>query len=260
MYSLDINFLKDREIRVYETKARAKDGGGGGDAADRRPLIYGLLGALVPIGLAGVYWLASQGQLRQLQARKVALDQELAQIQAQLTELGGLQGQIDAVKTENGAFVSVFNTIVPWSALLEDIRDRTPTRIQITTISQDGGVTPAITPEATLSTAGGVTIDGVGCSFEDINDFALVLQRSPLLEAPSVAITKAEQQPEPLNPLVDGRCPGTEANTPTYLVDYSLRANITSTPSAQLIDELERQGAVGLVARLRALRETGVIE
>jgi len=259
MYSLDINFLKDREVRVYETKARAK-GGGGGEAADRRPLVYGLLGALVPIGLAGVYLLVSQGQLRQLQARKVALDQELAQVQSQLAEMGNLQGQIDAVKTENGAFVSVFNTIVPWSALLEDIRNRTPTRIQITTITQDGGVTPAITPEATLATAGGVTIEGVACSFEDINDFALVLQRSPLLEAPSVAITQAEQQEEPLDPLVDGRCPGTPANVPSYLVDYALHANITSTPAAELMDELERQGAVGLVARLRALRETGVIE
>ncbi|MFH7242604.1 MAG: PilN domain-containing protein [Spirulina sp.] len=261
MYSLDINFLKDREPRVYESKPKARGGGGGGaPAADRRPLIYGLFGALIPIGLAGVYWLVSQGQLRQLQARKVTLDGELAQIQAQLTEIGGIQGQIDVVKAENAAFVSVFNQIVPWSALLEDIRDRTPTRIQITTITQDGGTPSATDPEATLSAAGGVVIEGVACSFEDINDFALVLQRSPLLEAASVAITESDQQDELLDPLVDGRCPGTPPNVPSYLVDYTLRANITDTPAAELIDELERQGAVGLVARLRALRETGVIE
>ncbi|QQE66333.1 hypothetical protein GFS31_30310 [Leptolyngbya sp. BL0902] len=260
MYSLDINFLKDREVRVYDAKPRAKGGGGGAAPADRRPLIYGLLGALVPIGLAGVYWIVSQGQLRQLQARKVSLDNELAQIQAQLAEAGNIQGQIDAVRAENSAFVSIFNEIVPWSALLEDIRDRTPSRIQITTITQDGGLIPAITPEATVASAGGLTIEGVACSFEDINDFALVLQRSPLLEAGTVAITEADQQDELLDPQVQGRCPGTPPNVPSYLVDYTLRANITSTPSAELIDELERQGAVGLVARLRALRETGVIE
>ncbi len=262
MYSLDINFLKDREPKVYESKPKARGGGGGGGApaADRRPLLYGLLGALVPIGLVGGYWLVSQGQLRQLQARKVTLDGELAQIQAQLTEISGIQGQIDAVKAENSAFAGVFNQIVPWSALLEDIRDRTPTRIQITTITQDGGSASAIDPEAARSLAGGVVIEGVACSFEDINDFTLVLQRSPLLEASSVAITESEQQDELLDPLVDGRCPGTPPNVPSYLVDYTLRANITDTPAAELIDELERQGAVGLVARLRALRETGVIE
>ncbi len=259
MYSLDINFLKDREIRVYDTKPKAKAGGGAAPV-DQRPLIYGLLGALVPIGLAGGYWVVSQGQLRQLQARKVNLDGELAQIQAQLAELGGLQGQIDAVKAENGAFASVFNAIVPWSALLEDIRDRTPTRVQITNLSQDGGTTPATNLELLPPVAGGILIEGVACSFEDINDFALILQRSPLLEASTVAITEADQQEELLDPVVQGRCPGTPPNVPTYLVDYSIRANITNTPSAELMDELERQGAVGLVTRLRALRETGVIE
>jgi type IV pilus assembly protein PilN len=260
MYSLDINFLKDREPRVYDSKPKARGGGGGAAPADRRPLIYGLFGALIPLGLVGVYWLVSQGQLRQLQARRVTLDGELAQIQAQLTEIGGIQGQISAVQAENSAFVSVFNQIVPWSALLEDIRDRTPTRVQITTITQDGGNPSAIDPAVVPPTAGGVVIEGVACSFDDINDFALVLQRSPLLEASSVAITESEQQDELLDPLVDGRCPGTPPNVPSYLVDYTLRANITDTPAAELIDELERQGAVGLVARLRALRETGVIE
>ncbi|MBD2424595.1 PilN domain-containing protein [Phormidium sp. FACHB-1136] len=261
MYSLDINFLKDREPRVYEAKPKARGGGdGGGAAVNRGPLIYGLLGALVPIGLAGAYWLVSQGQLRQLQARKVNLESELAQIQAQLAELGNLQGQIDAVRAENNAFVGVFNDIVPWSALLEDIRDRTPTRIQITNISQDGGSPLPSDPSLVPPRAGGVLLQGVACSFDDVNDFALILGRSPLLQGATVAITEATQQSELLDPAVDGRCPGTPPNTPTYLVDYTIRANITNTPSAQLIDELERQGAVGLVTRLRALREEGVIE
>lgn len=261
MYSLDINFLKDREIRVYDVKPKAQRGGDdGGPGADRRPLIYGLLGALIPIGLAGVFWLLSQGQLRQVQARKSALEIELAQIQAQLAELGAVQGQIDAVRAENNAFVSIFNDIVPWSALLEDIRDRTPNRIQITSINQDGGSSPPIDPNLSPPRAGGVVLQGVACSFDDINDFALVLGRSPLLQGSTVAITQANQQAQLLDPTVDGRCPGTPPNTPTYLVDYTIRANITNTPSAQLLDELERQGAVGLVTRLRALREEGVID
>jgi type IV pilus assembly protein PilN len=260
MYSLDINFLKDREIRVYEAKPRQRSGGGGDAPADRRPIIYGLLGALVPLALVGGYWVVTRGQVQQLQSRKVALEGELAQIQTQLQEISSIQGQIDVVKAENNSFVSVFNEIVPWSALLQDIRDRTPARIQITNLSQDAGVTPANDPESPPPRAGGIAIEGVACSFDDINDFALVLQRSPLLEGGTVAIAESQQQDELLDPAVDGRCPGTPANVPSYLVDYTIRANITNTPASELIDELDRQGAVGLVTRLRALRETGVIE
>jgi type IV pilus assembly protein PilN len=86
------------------------------------------------------------------------------------------------------------------------------------------------------------------------------LQRSPLLNPASVAIERAEQQAEILDPLVQGRCPGTPVDAPSYLVDYTLRANLTDTPASELIEELEQQGAVGLVTRLRALRDTGVLE
>jgi type IV pilus assembly protein PilN len=105
-----------------------------------------------------------------------------------------------------------------------------------------------------------VSIEGVACNFNDINDFTLVLQRSPLLNPASVAIERAEQQAEMLDPLVEGRCPGTPVDAPSYLVDYTLRANLTDTPASELIEELEQQGAVGLVTRLRALRDTGVLE
>ncbi|HIK45047.1 MAG TPA: PilN domain-containing protein [Leptolyngbyaceae cyanobacterium M65_K2018_010] len=254
MYSLDINFLKDREVRVFQTRPRTRPGA----PADRRPLVYGLIGALVPLALVGGYWLYTRNQVNQLQARSVQLDAELAAIQSQLQEVSAIQGQIDAVRAENAAFVSVFNEIVPWSALLQDLRDRTPARVQITRLSQDAGVTPATNPEAPPPKAGGISVEGVACSFDDVNDFALVLKRSPLLESSTVSIDRAQRQSELLDPTVDGRCPGTPLDTPSFLVDYTIRANITDTPASELVDELERQGAVGLVTRLRALRETGV--
>ncbi len=257
MYSLDVNFLKDREVRVFEPKPRPR---GTGDAADRRPLLYGALGALVPLLLVGGYWAFTRNEIRKLEVRNAELDAELAEIQSQIQEINAIQGQIDAVRAENAAFVSVFNEIVPWSALLQDIRDRTPARVQITNITQDAGVTPASAPEATPPKAGGLAVEGVACSFDDINDFSLVLQQSPLLESATVSIERAERQTTLLDPSVDGRCPNTPVNTPSFLVDYTIRANITDTPSSQLIDEFERKGAVGLASRLRALRETGVIE
>ena len=257
MYSLDINFLKDRDTRIFDTKPQRSPFLG---PVDRTPLLYGLLGALVPLALVVGYGAFNRNQVRQLEARSAELEAELVRVRGQLQEIGTLRGQIDGVKAENQAFVSVFDQIVPWSALLQDIRDRTPTRIQITRLTQTAGVTPAATPEAPPPQVGGVSIEGVACNFNDINDFTLVLQRSPLLNPGSVAIERAEQQAEMLDPLVQGRCPGTPADAPSYLVDYTLRANLPDTPASELIEELEQQGAVGLVTRLRALRNTGVLE
>jgi type IV pilus assembly protein PilN len=257
MYGLDINFLSDREERVFEAKPQKR---AGAPAGDRRPLIFGLMLAIIPLALVGAFWAVTRGQVAQLQARNAELDIELAELQSRLQEASGVQAQIDIVRAENNAFVGIFNEIVPWSAILQDIRNRTPARVQITDLSQTGGNVSEIDPETTPPRAGGIAINGVACSYDDINDFALILQRSPLLQSASVSIESAQQQGELLDPTVDGTCPGTPADEPSFLVDYTIAANITDTPAAQLIDELERQGNVGLVTRLRALRETGVIE
>lgn len=257
MYGLDINFLNDREERVFEAKPQKREAA---PAGDRRPLFLGLLVAVIPLALVGAFWLVTRSQVSQLRARNAELDVELAELQSQLQEASGIQAQIETIRAENNAFVAIFNEIVPWSAILQDIRNRTPARVQITDLSQTGGSTSPIDPEATPAQAGGISIDGVACSYDDVNDFALVLQRSPLLQSASVTIENAQQQGDLLDPATQGTCPGTTAGEPTFLVDYTIAANITDTPAAQLIDELERQGNVGLVTRLRALRETGVIE
>ncbi|WOD38288.1 PilN domain-containing protein [Nodosilinea sp. E11] len=257
MYSLDINFLKDREVRVFEARPRAR---GPVVQGDRRPLYLGLAAALIPLALVGGYWAVTRNQINQLQARSIELDGELAQLQGQLQEISTIQGQIEAIRAENNAFVSVFNEIVPWSALLQDIRSRTPARIQIVSLNQGEGTTLETDPNTTPPRAGGIAIDGVACSYDDINDFALVLQRSPLLQSQTVAISQAQQQPTLLDPQTQGRCPGTAVGDADFLIDYTIGANITNTPASQLVDELERQGTVGLVSRLQALREKGVIE
>ncbi|MBD0334019.1 MAG: PilN domain-containing protein [Cyanobacteria bacterium Co-bin13] len=257
MYGLDINFLNDRkELPTVQQPRRARAGG----PVDRRPLVLGLIFAVGALGLVGGYWLVLRNQVSQLQAQNAQLDQELASLQSRLQAATVIQGQIEAVRAENQAFAAVFNQILPWSALLQDIRDRTPTRVQLTNISQTAGTTPEGQPEAQPPRAGGIEVQGVACSFNDINDFALVLQRSPLLQSNTVRLSRAEKQSELLDPQVQGTCPGTPAGQPEFLVDYTIQANLTDVPASQLIEELERQGTVGLVARLRALRETGVIE
>ncbi|MBW4482815.1 MAG: PilN domain-containing protein [Tildeniella torsiva UHER 1998/13D] len=258
MYGLDINFLKDREVRVFEAKPRAR--GGGVAPGDRRPLVLGLAAALVPLALVGGYWVVTRSQVNQLQTRSAELDAETAQLQSQLQEISGIQGQIDLVRAEINAFVAVFNDILPWSALLQDIRTRTPARVQIVSLNQTTTTPEQTDPAVTPESVDGLSINGVACSYDEINDFALVLQRSPLLQSQTVAISQAQQQPTLLDPQTQGRCPGTPVGDPDFLIDYTIGASITDTPASQLVDELERQGTVGLVTRLQALREKGVIE
>ncbi len=258
MYSLDINFLKDREVRVFDPKPRAR--GGPAVVGDRRPLFFGLAAALVPLALVGGYWAVTRNQVNQLQGRSSALDGELAQLSSQLAEISTIQQQIDAVRAENNAFVSIFDEIVPWSALLQDIRSRTPARVQIVSLAQTTTTAEAADPSVAPTASDALSLNGVACSYDEINDFALVLQRSPLLQSDTVAISQAQQQPTLLDPQTQGRCPGTAVGDPDFLIDYTIGASITDIPSSQLIDELERQGTVGLVSRLQALREKGVIE
>jgi type IV pilus assembly protein PilN len=258
MYSLDINFLKDREVRVFDPKPRAR--GGPAVVGDRRPLFLGLAAALVPLALVGGYWAVTRSQVNQLQARSSALDGELAQLSSQLAEISTIQQQIDAVRAENNAFVSIFDEIVPWSALLQDIRSRTPARVQIVSLAQTTTTAEAADPSVAPTASDALSLNGVACSYDEINDFALVLQRSPLLQTNTVAISQAQQQPTLLDPQTQGRCPGTAVGDVDFLIDYTIGASITDIPSSQLIDELERQGTVGLVSRLQALREKGVIE
>ncbi|PZV14091.1 MAG: pilus assembly protein PilN [Leptolyngbya sp.] len=258
MYSLDINFLKDREVRVFDPKPRAR--GGPAVVGDRRPLFFGLAAALVPLALVGGYWAVTRNQVNQLQARSAELDSELAQLSSQLAEISTIQQQIDAVRAENNAFVSIFDEIVPWSALLQDIRSRTPARVQIVSLAQTTTTAEAADPSVAPTESDALSLNGVACSYDEINDFALVLQRSPLLQTNTVAISQAQQQPTLLDPQTQGRCPGTAVGDVDFLIDYTIGASITDIPSSQLIDELERQGTVGLVSRLQALREKGVIE
>lgn len=262
MYSLDVNFLKDREIRPVETVAAARPAVVG----DRRPLYYGLAVAIAALGLVGAYWLLLQQQMRTLRAREAELDPQIAELRQELAAIEQVREQIKLVEAENAAFTNVFDQIRPWSALLQELRSRTPVRVQLVRVSQTAGNTPADDPEAVPPLEGGIELDGIACSFDDVNDYLLVLQRSPLLQSDSVAIASAERPdsldanatsnnvPLVTNPAIQGTCPGTPDQTPEILVEFQIQANLTPTPSSDLLEVLDRQGAVGLASRIRALR------
>ncbi|HEY9887724.1 MAG TPA: PilN domain-containing protein [Candidatus Obscuribacterales bacterium] len=209
MYGLDVNFLKDRQIRPVEGgAARPKKAAAG----SQTPLLLGLLGAVAALGLVGGYWFFLQNQISRLEAREAELDSEIAEIQSQLQQIETVRAQIELVRQENQAFVNVFNQIRPWSAFLKELRDRTPARIQIVAVSQTAGTTiPGPGGDEATGTAppatGGVSVEGVACSFDDVNDFLLTLQRSPMLAGGTVRINTSQNARNCLTPALTGSAP-----------------------------------------------------
>lgn len=259
MYSIDINFLNDREERpVLATQSAVVRQ----TTTDRTPIAIGL-GVLVAAlaGVGGFFgWLKyEESQLLQDQAD---LDAQLVELQAKLDQVEQIQAETEAARSESRALAGVFAKIRPWSAIVKDIQNRIPTRTQLSQISQTDGepVPPEAGGEPVPPEAGGINISGSACSFDDVNDFVLTLKNSPFLESETVELDTSSLGEEVL-----GRCPGeAQRDEPTQLVDYTIAGNIKSVSTEQfdrLLAELENQQAsVGLSSRLKALLETGVLE
>ncbi|MDV3347439.1 pilus assembly protein PilN [Leptolyngbyaceae cyanobacterium CCMR0082] len=260
MYSIDINFLNDREERpVVATGApivRQQP------TSDRTPIVIGagvLVAALAGVG--GFLGLLKY-QESNLQKRQAELDSQLTELQAKLAEVDRIKAETAAARDESRALASVFTKIRPWSAIVKDIQNRIPTRAQLTQVSQTEGEAVPVEDggEPVVPEAGGISINGTACSFDDVNDFVLTLKNSPFLEGETVALTTSNLGSEVL-----GRCPGeAQRDEPTQLVNYTIAGNIKSVSTEQfdrLLAELENQQAsVGLSSRLKALLETGVLE
>jgi len=277
MYSLDINFLNDRpDIRpqVQGNKPKQKP-------AAMTPLILGVaLGLLLP-GVVGGLWFFVQQQTALLETRQAELDSQLASLQIQQDKIKQLNDEIAKVQGETNDLASVFNQIKPWSAMLQDIRERIPLGVQIQTIEQtedttSAAPTPAASPSpdaqapnAQATSAPSPTmklaISGSARSFDEVNYFLLTLQRSPFFKSDETQLVKAEldQNPNKVEVTVPQNKTQSDA-TVTYTlpktVNYQIQTSLSDIPASELLRELDRKGAVGLVTRIRTLQEKGVIQ
>ena len=274
MYSLDVNFLSDREERVEVEGARSTRQ----VSASPRPLYIGaIIGALLP-GLVGGLWFFLQTQRSALQAELDDLNAELVNVQAALAEVGSIQQQVQQINTENQALATVFDQIQPWSALLEDFRDSTPEGIQISSIVQtqpapvaaapveapppadpnDPNAAAAPPPLPELPPAR-LTFEGYAGSFDDVNDFVLLLQQSPFLNGETVRLNTANLTANPTQVVFpDEQEPSVSVELPD-VVTYSIEAELTDRPASELLQNMRNAFAVGLPARIDALRDLGVI-
>lgn len=252
MYSLDINFLKDRPIHKNESKKNLKITFPSGNLT---PIYLGLaLGVFLPAVVGGVLWLL-QGKNAELEQKLAQLDQENKKLETQVGAIKKIRDETSQVKGETQALVTVFDQIRPWSAMLQDLRDRIPAAVQIETVKQ----TPPIAPEKgqpSPNPAGGIEISGLARSFNDVNDFLLTLQQSQFLKSSESKIMTAELVNAPLSP---DRKKTDVSIPPPQVVKYTIKSTMSDIPASELIQELEKKGTVGLVTRIHSIQQTGVI-
>lgn len=252
MYSLDINFLKDRP--AYQKNSDKKPGKPV-QIGDLRPVYLGVgIGLSFPI-LVACGWLFLQAQSGKLAQEIAVLEGQKADLDAKIGNINKIQQETAAIKGETKALVTVFDQIRPWSAMLQDLRDRIPALVQIENIKQIPPVVP-VKGEPPTNPAGGLEINGFASSFNDVNDFLLILEKSKFLNSSESRIITAE--------LVDAQLPpGFNSSSlrikPPKVVKYTIQSSLTDIPASQLLQELEKKGTVGLVARIRSMQQTGVI-
>ncbi|GAB1539536.1 PilN domain-containing protein [Scytonema sp. NUACC21] len=254
MYSLDINFLKDRPAyyKSSEKKPKVKISLPTGDLT---PLFIGLGLAIALPGLVGTTWFILQAKNSELEVAIAQLEQEKQSLETQIGNINKIKQETSKIKEVTQALVTVFDQIRPWSAMLQDLRDRIPASVQIQNIKQTPPATP-VDGEPVPNPAGGIEIVGLARTFNDVNDFMLTLQQSHFLKASETRIATAE--------MVDAPVPFgitlPKGFKPPQVVRYTIQSSMSDIPASELMRELEQKGTVGLVTRIRSMQKTGLIQ
>ena len=257
MYSLDVNFLRDR-IPQKETGGGKKKGTPI-KMGDLTPLYIGGAVAVFSLVLVGTSWFILQGQNSKLEGEIAVLDQENQKLEAEIGSINKIRQEIAQVKSETQALVTVFDQIRPWSAMLQDVKERIPATAQLENVKQIAAPAPASstsTPgQPQASSNGAIEVGGFARSFNDVNDFLLTLQQSRFFKPTETRINTAE--------LVDATLPGVTLPPGVKLpkiVKYTIQSSLSDVPASELMRELEQKGTVGLVARIRSLQQTGALQ
>jgi type IV pilus assembly protein PilN len=106
-----------------------------------------------------------------------------------------------------------------------------------------------------------LVISGKAKSFDEVNNFILTLKQSAFFDPDDIQLINADLLPAQVLERIDsnGRPISSTENEPQLvlpkLVRYSISTSLKRVPSGDLIRELERKGAVGLVSRLKTLQQ-----
>lgn len=258
MYSLDINFLKDRAPSEIETKPVRQPI----NVEELIPVLLGVgAGLVVPALVFCLLWFL-EGETKKLEQAIQKLQQEEKVLDGKIAKIKKIEQETKGVKEQTKALVTVFDQIRPWSAMLQDLRDRIPPNVQVEFIKQ---IPPELPNKNSKDKkidhpAGLIEINGYARSHTDVNDFLLSMGKSKLLNAAESRISRSELIDAP--PITGAVIPKTDSDQkikPPQVVKYTITASLSNVPASALIRELEQKGTVGLVNRIRSLQNTGAI-
>jgi type IV pilus assembly protein PilN len=135
-------------------------------------------------------------------------------------------------------------------------------------------VTPAAPLAADVPTTK-LDISGTAKSFDEVNNFILTLKQSAFFNPDETQLLSTSMM-APLSvervkpPVAEQLANAPTTTTPVVpvkpnklevrLVEYKIQTTLKRIPAADLMRELERKGAVGLVARLKSLQQQQVIK
>jgi type IV pilus assembly protein PilN len=255
MYSLDVNFLKDRSSDVTRSTQTSTITLSVDNLQKQMPMYIGagvmvLLPALAGLGILVVNW-----QKGETQTNIQRLEAEIAKLQGEQQQIQAIEAKAATAHQEADGLINVFNQIKPWSALFQEITNQLPSEVQLESIQQEGGQ---------------LTLSGFAGNYGALNDFLLTLQSSQFLQADKTKLMTATAAALPITgegtTLESGGVEEaeTEKGTSTVLipagVKYTIQTVITDTPDKDLMRVLIRNGAAGLVARFKFLELKGVLD
>ena len=252
MYSLDVNFLKDRHLNQTASNFEVSTVI---DRSKQIPLFIGVGVGAGLLALTGLLGLAVGWKTGEAQAKIQQLDGELGQVQVQSKKLEDIRGELKAVEAENQALVGVFNQISPWSAILQEIRQQTPPRVQLNSVQQVE--VPANPNQGQPNSATRLKISGFASNYEAVNDYLLTLQASPFLEGKKTALESAALADLPVE--VNNQYKNINITFP-QVVQFVITAQLSDTPTTQQLPNLVRNGAIGVITRINTLKSQGAIQ
>ncbi|WP_036482897.1 PilN domain-containing protein [Myxosarcina sp. GI1] len=247
MYSLDINFLKDRDL-VTTSETTTKSLTDPSALADKAPIAIGAAVALIFPALMFGYLKRVEAKTAELEGEIQQTQGEIAKLSQENSQLDELKQQVETAKAETQAFVSVFEKLTPWAAILQEVSDRTPPGVRVDSLQQTGAEGEA-----------GINLAGVALSYDDVNDFVLFLERSPFFDSRNTKLNGASTTELAVNFEDEPELPENASLVIPQGVKYTIFAQLSDTPTSQLIQEINNKGSVGVVTRLKTLERQGAI-
>jgi type IV pilus assembly protein PilN len=139
-------------------------------------------------------------------------------------------------------------------------------------VSTPGAASPAASPVAGASPAAPTAVafdapvtrlevDGVAQSFNEVNTFVLTLKKSVFFNPDETQLITANLVEESIAVQPTGSATGQPAQKiTTKSVKYKIQTSLKQVPAAEILQDLQRKGAVGLVTRLKSLQQKQVIK